>query len=321
MGRRSDFITIRPLNSAKKGGMNLDILLVKSRASGTLYIEKRIAKKHCDASLHLRELLPMRQCQTHWNIIKYRAEDFTDYRRIGYGSIFMQYCELGDISGLIKQYTAHKSFLPDEGFLWKVLSDMATALCHLYTGRNNDYIRRCAQSQQVVSTMYGWNRIIHRDIKPGNLFLTEKAVSRLPGRYWPTVVLGDFGLSTSLDDIARGRAGGKENSGGTPGFEVPEAPHFCCRSDIYQLGLIIHCLARMRQEPDMGKPFDGNHPLPRCYRDAGLRDLLENCLRSDHDNRPLPSELPMLVWKMRDAWRKANSHLRGGADLAKWAFG
>ncbi|KAH3976369.1 hypothetical protein HBH98_130590 [Parastagonospora nodorum] len=320
MSRRSDFSTIRPLSSGKSGGMNLEILLVKSKGSGTLYIEKRIAKKDCDKGLADRELRPMLQCQNHFNIVQYRAEDFSDYRRIGYGSIFMQYCELGDISGLIKQYTAHKSFLPDEGFLWKLTWDMSSALCHLYTGRSNDYIRQCAQSQQVVSTKYGWNRIIHRDIKPGNLFLTTKDKSQ-PDRYWPVVVLGDFGLSTSLKDIALGRACGKENSGGTPGFEVPEAPQFCCRSDVYQMSLTVHCLARMRQEPNMGRPFDGDHPLPRCYRDDGLRDLLKRCLRSDPANRPLPSDLPMLVWKKREAWRKSNSHSRGGVGLAKWAYG
>jgi hypothetical protein len=71
----------------------------------------------------------------------------------------------------------------------------------------------------------------------------------------------------------------------------------------------------------MGRPFGGDHPLPRCYRDDGLRDLLKRCLRSDATNRPLPSDLPMLVWKKREVWRKSNTHLRGGTFLAKWAYG
>lgn len=64
MSRRSDFQTVRPLTSAKNGGMNLDILFVRSKASGTLYIEKRIAKKYCDTSLHYACSAPCSSAKT-----------------------------------------------------------------------------------------------------------------------------------------------------------------------------------------------------------------------------------------------------------------
>jgi serine/threonine protein kinase len=230
MTTRADFQTIKALSAGKAGGQNEGIFLVKSRRSGALYIEKHVKTQDLRRGIAQRETRAMIQCANQPNIVQICAHVFHDAYRIGYGSIFMQHCELGCLSGLITRYAAQKDLLTDEGFLWKVLWDAAIAFCHLYTGRSAYTIRKCAQDQTRVETKAGWNRIIHRDVKPANFFITTKNSG--DHSHYPTIVLGDFGFCTSFAGINAGVANGHRNSGLTPSFKVPEDPQFCARSDV-----------------------------------------------------------------------------------------
>jgi serine/threonine protein kinase len=317
IGSRSDYDIIKPLAAAKNGGYNVGVFLVKNKKTGKTMIEKRVSQKDINKGLDRRELRAMLQCQKFLNIIQIREYDL-DSSKVGYGSFFMNHCELGSLDGVIKPHVLRGKYLADEGFLWKVFWDVSLAFCHLWTGRSDYTIRKCAVERRSVEGLEGWNCIVHRDIKPGNLFLTWKDSNGGDKCHYPNLVLGDFGLCTSLEDIDAGRASAFKTSGYTPAFITPEFPKFCARSDIYQLALSVLCLARMSTKPDMSLPLSDNHPLPRRYGSAELRNLLINCLQRDPNKRPQPNDLPALVWSGYQAWRK--SRRDDGEVLPRWAF-
>jgi hypothetical protein len=140
---RSEFETIKPLTAAARGGCNVGVLLVRSKRSGKTYIEKRMKPRDIDKGRAERELRALIQCKGFPNIVRIREYDL-NHSRDGYGSLFMQYCELGSLDGMIKQYGTRDKYLSDEGFLWKVFWDVAIAFCHMYTGRSDYTIRKYA---------------------------------------------------------------------------------------------------------------------------------------------------------------------------------
>jgi hypothetical protein len=77
-----------------------------------------------------REVDAMNLCQDHPYIIQLKAFDL-DYSKLYYGSIYMQYCELDSLDGLISRISKRGERLPDEDFLWKVFWDMSLALAFL----------------------------------------------------------------------------------------------------------------------------------------------------------------------------------------------
>ncbi len=85
--------------------------------------------------------------------------------------------------------------------------------------------------------------VIHRDLKPGNILVTE-----IDGEAMPRII--DFGIATSNDS-------GQENTGiGTPQYMSPEQldparGDIDTRSDVYSLGVILHEL--LVDQPPLGR--------------------------------------------------------------------
>ncbi|MGH7515775.1 MAG: protein kinase domain-containing protein [Gemmatimonadales bacterium] len=88
----------------------------------------------------------------------------------------------------------------------------------------------CDLGRDVLEALAAAHRlsIIHRDVKPGNIFLAD-------GR----ALLGDFGISRSLADEASMERAGV----GTPGYAAPEQLNGgtpTTRSDLYSLGIVLY---------------------------------------------------------------------------------
>jgi serine/threonine protein kinase len=315
---RSDFKTVKSLGeAAANGGCNKGIYLVKCRSSGKKYIEKRVGRKAIERGYFQREVAAMLQWQDHPNIVCIVGHDFKDASRLGYSSIFMQRCELGDVDGIIDRYSGRRERLADEGFLWKVFWDISLALASLWTGHGATYIRERAVAGKTTTEKPDaeYTKILHRDLKPANFFLIEASLDGRPMHY-PRVVLGDFGASATMDDIRSGRVSPDNKSIFTPSYNAPEFPRYFARSDTYQLAMSIQCIARMNNTPDLERfpPWD---PLPSAFKDSGLRALLEECLQEDFQNRPFPGDLPMKVIKGYSKWMGKYGN---GKKLASWAF-
>lgn len=199
----------------------------------------------------------------HSNIVKYvdRIIDKNDQTIF----IVMEYCAGGDMAQLIKNSKRRKEYIP-ENLLWKIIAQIVYALHH------------CHQK-----------KILHRDLKPGNVFLDKNK----------NVKLGDFGLSRIM---------GEESvyaytHVGTPYYMSPEQINdskYNDRSDIWSLGCVIYEIAALKP------PFQAkNHymlskmiksgeidqlPAEGKYS-AELSGLIFSMLQQDPSKRPSALDL------------------------------
>ena len=132
------------------------------------------------------------------------------------------------------------------------------------------------------------NRILHRDVKPTNIFLTKRGL----------VKLGDLGLAKKVELSASS----VQTPAGTPLYTSPEVCHnerYGSQSDVWSLGVSIYEAAALRA------PFEAESlaslvmkichsqpdPLPAGYS-RELRLLIMDLLEKDPSVRPsLPSLL------------------------------
>ncbi|KAF9737076.1 hypothetical protein PMIN06_001835 [Paraphaeosphaeria minitans] len=304
---RSSFSVIRHLTAEQDGGFNQGILLVKHRRTAALYIEKRISPRAIRTGHAAREACALRTCH-HPHII---SLVFADLNAAGYGfgSIYMSYCELGSLDGLLSRL-ARRSTFPPEGFLWKMLFDMATALCYLQTGLKSSSLAQ--RGQPVSGCATAWDKILHRDIKPANIFLTFGNSSATSG--YPALVLGDFGASLMGRD--------KESelmTAFTKPFAPPEEPRYSDTSDVYSLALSVYCVAALRGTPSRRESVRAD-PAPGYSRE--LRGVLGRMLRTMPGDRVEVGYLPYLVWReMTVVKRKRAARGLQGESLPSWALG
>ncbi|KAF2448794.1 kinase-like protein [Karstenula rhodostoma CBS 690.94] len=303
---QSDFTTIRHLTAEREGGFNQGIVLVRHRRTSTLYIEKRVSTQAIRTGHAAREARALRTC-SHPHIISLVFADL-DPRTHGYGSIYTTYCELGSLDGLISRLARRSTYAP-EGFLWKLLFEMATALCYLQTGLKSS--RDAMNGQPVTARQRGWDKILHRDIKPGNVFLTSHRQSTHSA--YPTLVLGDFGASLMERD-----AQSPLMTAWTKPFAAPEEPRYTDTSDVYSLALSVYCLTTLRQSPGRRESVR-NDPAPGYSRE--LRGVLGRMLRTRPEDRANVGYLPYLVWReMAVVKREREAGGIRSESLPSWAL-
>ncbi|KAL8742253.1 MAG: hypothetical protein Q9190_005230, partial [Brigantiaea leucoxantha] len=151
-----------------------------------------------------------------------------------------EFCSAGDMHNLIDNYQQRDLDVPED-FVWHSFIQMAEALAYIHSA----YVR---DRKREAEPPAAWKPVIHRDIKPGNIFL------RWPGRSsrtYPDLVLGDFGLATTDP--------GRDNGClvGTRAYQPPEIPFHSRAGDVWSMGAVIH-------EMTFGGPPIA--AMPRGYR-------------------------------------------------------
>jgi NIMA (never in mitosis gene a)-related kinase len=190
----------------------------------------------------------------HPYIVRYRENFLED----GWLCIVMDYCEGGDLSDRIKQMrTQRKSFSEEQVLRW--FTQAILALKYIHDGK-----------------------ILHRDLKSGNFFLSKSG----------NMKLGDFGIAKVLECTAACA----QTQIGTPYYLSPEicsGKPYSWGSDIWSMGCILYEMCARKVPFDASdlkslirKITSGPPPdIPSEYS-TGLRNLGRELLAKNPDDRP-----------------------------------
>jgi NIMA (never in mitosis gene a)-related kinase 2 len=228
----------------------------------------------------------------HSNIVGYYHREHLKQTQELY--LYMEYCGGGDLGTIIKDLKKKREY-PKEEFVWRILSQLVTALYRCHYGVDppepgNDFAR------QKDTRPKGKDMILHRDLKPENIFLGKDQ----------SVKLGDFGLSKLMQshDFASTYVG-------TPFYMSPEicaSEKYTLHSDIWSVGCIMYELCTHNP------PFNANShlqliqrirkgeytPIPAMYS-RDLANVISQCLKTNPHSRPDTASLLTIpyIWLAR----------------------
>jgi serine/threonine protein kinase len=254
------------IRNVGKGNMG-QCMLVRSNEDSKLYVMKlidlsKMNKKERTASLSEAKVL---SSLSHPNVINY-VDSFLS-RKTEHLCIVMEFAEGGDLSNKIKQ-SKGKFFSEEQVLDWFIQTCLAVAYCHK-------------------------KRVLHRDIKSQNIFLTDEGV----------VKVGDFGISRVLQNTCDCA----HTFVGTPYYLSPELVQekpYNSSSDCWALGVLLFELCALKH------PFNATDmkglmykilrviydPPPPQYS-GELRAIVSKLLVKEPNRRPKVSailELPII---------------------------
>nr|XP_030701088.1 serine/threonine-protein kinase Nek1 isoform X1 [Globicephala melas] len=229
-------------------------ILVKSTEDGRQYVIKEInissmsSKEREESRREVAVLANMK----HPNIVQYRES----FEENGSLYIVMDYCEGGD---LFKRINAQKGILFQEDQILDWFVQICLALKHVHD-----------------------RKILHRDIKSQNIFLTKDG----------TIQLGDFGIARVLNstvELVR-------TCIGTPYYlspEICENKPYNNKSDIWALGCVLYEMCTLKHAFEAGnmknlvlKIISGSFPPVSLHYSYDLRSLLSQLFKRNPRDRP-----------------------------------
>ena len=256
------YIRVRPLGA----GSFAEAWEVRRRSDGQVLAAKIMFLKTMDARAQKRaksEVQCLQSCQ-HFACLSF-VEYFESENRI---LIIVEYCNAGDLAGYINACRESNQPFP-EPTIAIIILQLLLAVEHMH--------RR---------------RIIHRDIKSQNVFLSTTGL----------VKVGDFGLSNEYATISGDVA---NTFCGTPYYLAPEVwrrQRYGARADVWALGVIAYELITGRcpfTSTDMSglakRVETPHHPInaARYKVSQELVDLVDLMLTKDPSHRPRAIHLLM----------------------------
>jgi serine/threonine protein kinase len=186
---RDHYETMKVLDpgDGTKGGMNGGVFVVRVQgAPNRLYIEKRF--KADQVGMAKSEIKMLRKL-SHSALTCYSSA-FIIGPPNPMASVWIEFCDRGDLNGLIQTYAGRKNQnprpLPPEAFIWHAFGGLLDGLAYLQTGTAHLHNPNAKGPR-------GWIPILHRDMKPDNVLLRSR--STVGSNKYFYCVLSDFGLA------------------------------------------------------------------------------------------------------------------------------
>ncbi|XP_063776693.1 serine/threonine-protein kinase Nek1 isoform X2 [Pseudophryne corroboree] len=229
-------------------------ILVKAKEDGKQYVIKEIniSKMSNKEREESRREVAVLANMKHPNIVQYKES----FEENGCLYIVMDYCEGGD---LFKRINTQKGVLFSEDQILDWFIQLCLALKHVHD-----------------------RKILHRDIKSQNIFLTKSG----------TIQLGDFGIARVLNstvELAR-------TCIGTPYYlspEICENRPYNNKSDIWALGCVLYEMCTLKHAFEAGnmknlvlKIIRGSYPPVSLHYSYDLRNLLSMLFKRNPRDRP-----------------------------------
>lgn len=241
--------------------------LVESQQDHQLYVIKQVDLTKMGES-EKKEMIreaKILEAMRHPNIICFREVYRTKKGRL---CIVMDYAEGGDISHKITEKHKKGQYFSENQILdW--FTQICLALKHVHD-----------------------RKILHRDLKNQNIFLTKDN----------TVKLGDFGIARVLNNT-RDKA---KTMVGTPYYlspEIIENRPYNFASDIWSLGVVLYELCALKPPFNAEnlkilalKIIKGIYPAIPTQYSKDLRKLIESLLRKDASQRPTVNDILSTIY-------------------------
>jgi NIMA (never in mitosis gene a)-related kinase len=250
----ADFERVRHLG---RGASGEAVLMRYLRGTGTPYrVIKTVAASRCADAKKAEEEVKVLRRLAHPHIVAY----FDCFQDNGALHIVLEYADGGDLASDLRARTEPY----EEREAMRVFGQCLLALRYIHK-----------------------RRIVHRDIKSQNLFLTS-------GR---DVKLGDFGIAKVMQETLQEPT----ELVGTPSFLAPEMcknERYDGKVDIWALGVVLYELVSLVQPflcnniaATILKIVSGNpEPLPEKLS-AGVRDVVDKILQKKPQSRPSAGSL------------------------------
>ncbi|KAH3898766.1 related to Serine/threonine-protein kinase KIN3 [Saccharomycodes ludwigii] len=257
-------------------------------STNTYLVRKEIKFSHM--SIKERQQL-INECKIlsslkHPNIVEFVTFDYKD----GVVYIYMEYCDGGDLSHLIRDFREkYKKKMP-EYLIWRILVQISLALWRCHYGLDYPHLNLIFDKVKKPESNNHDAIVIHRDIKPGNIFLTNIK----DGYPFNEVMakLGDFGLAKSL----KSKNQFATTYVGTPYYMSPELlkdKPYSPLSDVWSLGCCIYEMCSLRPPFKGAKNFTDleNRIVAAVYEPVSdfysksLRNIIDRCITVDLRDR------------------------------------
>ena len=238
-------------------------LLCRDKSTREFVVIKEIRCADKAARDEARREAELLRKHSHPNVCRLIASFSSDEQKRFY--LVLEHCDGGDLSqSIAKRRTERRPYPEHEAASIFVM--VTLALRHVHA-----------------------RRIVHRDVKAANVFLTKKGVAKL----------GDFGVSRQLD-VSGGATQLASTRIGTPYYLAPEifeGKPYGRSADVWSLGVLFYEILVLRM------PFEANSLAALCVKitqsrapnvigySADCAELVASLLHKNADKRPLTDAL------------------------------